>query len=57
MTILNYGLNELKSWKVFVGFQYNELLVSATNAVLADGTSSIPAFVGNGTVFAALPGN
>lgn len=55
MTILNNGLNELKSWRVFVGFQHNELLVFATNVVLADVTSSLPAFVGNGTVFAGLP--
>lgn len=55
VTILNNGLNELKSWRVFVGFQHNELLVFATNVVLADVTSSLPAFVGNGTVFAGLP--
>lgn len=54
LTILNNGLEELKSWKVFVGFKHNEFLVSASNAVLADGTS-LPAKVGNGTVFAGFP--
>ncbi|KAK9139257.1 hypothetical protein Scep_008938 [Stephania cephalantha] len=55
-TILNNGLEDLKSWKLFVGFQHDELLVSASNAVLADGTS-LPAQVGNGSgaVFAGFP--
>ncbi|RDY11975.1 COBRA-like protein 7, partial [Mucuna pruriens] len=50
LTVLNNGLEELKSWKVFVGFRHSEWLVSASNAVLADGTS-LPGAVGNGTVF------
>ncbi|EEF43039.1 COBRA-like protein 7 [Ricinus communis] len=54
LTISNNGLDALKSWKVFVGFQNDEFLVSASNAVLADGTS-LPANVGNGTVFAGFP--
>lgn len=54
LSVLNNGLQELKSWRVFVGFQHNEFLVSASNAVLADG-SSLPAGVGNGTVFAGFP--
>ncbi|KAI4344821.1 hypothetical protein L6164_012009 [Bauhinia variegata] len=54
LTVLNNGLDELKSWKVFVGFQHDELLVSASNAVLADGTT-LPASVGNGTTFAGYP--
>ncbi|XP_014509935.1 COBRA-like protein 7 [Vigna radiata var. radiata] len=54
LTVLNNGLDELKSWKVFVGFDHDELLVSASNAVLADGTT-LPAAVGNGTVFAGYP--
>ncbi|KAJ4848240.1 COBRA-like protein 7 [Turnera subulata] len=54
LTVQNNGDEELKSWKVFVGFQHDELLVSASNAVLADG-SSLPASVGNGTVFAGYP--
>ncbi|EEF39327.1 COBRA-like protein 7 [Ricinus communis] len=52
--VLNNGRDELKSWRVFVGFNDNELLVSATNAVLADGTS-FPASVGNGTVLVGFP--
>lgn len=52
--VLNNGLEELKSWRVFVGFQHDEFLVSATNAVLADG-NSLPAGVGNGTTFAGYP--
>ncbi|KAK3444471.1 hypothetical protein EUGRSUZ_A00190 [Eucalyptus grandis] len=51
LTVVNQGADELKSWMVSVGFQHDELLVSASNAVLADG-SSFPASVGNGTVFA-----
>lgn len=37
-----------------MGFRNDEYLVSASNAVLADGTS-LPANVGNGTVFAGYP--
>ncbi|XP_061344839.1 COBRA-like protein 7 [Gastrolobium bilobum] len=51
LTVLNNGLEELQAWRVFVGFQHHEWLVSASNAVLADGTS-LPGSVGNGTVFA-----
>lgn len=54
LTITNNGLDELKSWRVFVGFNNSEFLVSATNAVLADGTS-LPANVSNGAVFAGYP--
>ncbi|KAA8549115.1 hypothetical protein F0562_000799 [Nyssa sinensis] len=54
LTILNNGLEELKSWRVYVGFGNKEFLVSASHAVLADGTS-LPADVGNGTVFAGFP--
>lgn len=56
LTVLNNGRHELKSWRAFVGFQHQELLVSASNAVLADG-SSFPAEVGNGTVLAGFPIN
>lgn len=52
--ILNNDLEELKSWRVFVGFQHDEYLVSASNAVLADG-NSFPGSVGNGSVFAGYP--
>ncbi|KZV50985.1 COBRA-like protein 7-like [Dorcoceras hygrometricum] len=54
LSLLNNDLVELKSWRVFVGFQHDEYLVSASNAVLADG-NSIPGSVGNGTVFAGYP--
>ncbi|XP_031113208.1 COBRA-like protein 7 [Ipomoea triloba] len=54
LSIFNNGVDELKSWRVFVGFQHDEFLVSASNSVLDDGTS-LPAAVGNGTVFAGFP--
>lgn len=54
LTIVNNGLDELKAWRVFVGFQHDEFLVSASGAVLADGTS-LPGSVGNGTLFAGYP--
>lgn len=54
LSITNNGLDELKLWRVFVGFQHDEILVSASNAVLDDG-ESFPALVGNGTVFAGFP--
>lgn len=54
LSITNNGLEELKLWRVFVGFQHDEILVSASNALLADG-ESFPALVGNGTVFAGFP--
>lgn len=54
LTILNNDFEELKSWRVWVGFQHDEYLVSALNAVLADG-NSFPGSVGNGTVFAGYP--
>ncbi|MBA0555635.1 hypothetical protein Golob_025798 [Gossypium lobatum] len=54
LTVLNNGDEKLKSWRAFVGFKNDEYLVSASNAVLADGTS-LPANVGNGTVFAGYP--
>ncbi|XP_073133613.1 COBRA-like protein 7 [Henckelia pumila] len=49
LTVRNNGANELNNWRAFVGFQHNEILVSADGAVLADGTS-LPANVGNGTI-------
>lgn len=51
VTLLNNGLDELKSWNLFLGFQHNEVLVSASDSILADGTS-FPAQVGNGVVLA-----
>lgn len=49
-TILNTGIYELKAWKMFVGFQHDEILVSAAGAVLID-ADDFPAAVGNGTSF------
>lgn len=54
LTVRNNGPAELKNWRVFVGFRHGELLVSAANAVLADGTP-LPANVSGGTVFAGSP--
>ncbi|OMO82028.1 Glycosyl-phosphatidyl inositol-anchored, plant [Corchorus olitorius] len=54
LVVLNNGRHELKSWRAFVGFRHKELLVSASNAILADG-SSLPAEVGGGAVFAGFP--
>lgn len=38
-----------------MGFQHDEYLVSASNAVIADGSATFPGPVGNGTVFAGFP--
>ncbi|KAK4360966.1 hypothetical protein RND71_019918 [Anisodus tanguticus] len=53
-TVLNAGIYELKNWKIFIGFQNRELLVSASNAVLVNG-DDFPAPVGNGTYLAGYP--
>ncbi|XP_027770896.1 COBRA-like protein 10 [Solanum pennellii] len=53
-TVLNAGIYELKNWKIFIGFQNRELLVSASNAVLLSG-DDFPAPVGNGTYLAGYP--
>ncbi|KAM6541486.1 hypothetical protein CsatB_005933 [Cannabis sativa] len=60
LTLLNNGLDELKSWKVFLGFQHREVLVSASDSVIilqldegGEASSSsvlFPAQVGNGVV-------
>ncbi|XP_071694601.1 COBRA-like protein 7 [Rutidosis leptorrhynchoides] len=55
LLVLNNAAEELKSWRVFVGFQHNEYLVSVSNAIIADGTASLPGPVGNGTIFAGFP--
>lgn len=52
--VLNTGLYQLKNWKIFVGFQNNEILVSATNAVIVDG-NELPSPVGNGTTLSGYP--
>ncbi|KAH6834795.1 COBRA-like protein 10 precursor [Perilla frutescens var. hirtella] len=54
-SILNAGSTELKSWKMFIGFQHNELLVSADGATVVNG-DGFPIRVGNnGTVLAGFP--
>ncbi|GAB2277844.1 hypothetical protein Dimus_012547 [Dionaea muscipula] len=55
LQVLNMGNTELKSWKVFVKFQYNELLVSTDGGILVDG-DELPAQVGNnGTTIGGYP--
>lgn len=54
-SILNAGSSELKQWKMFIGFQHDELLVSADGAVVVNG-EGFPIRVGkNGTVLAGFP--
>ncbi|KAJ4976189.1 hypothetical protein NE237_001295 [Protea cynaroides] len=53
-SVLNAGALELKAWKIFIGFQHEEILVSASNAVLVDG-DDLPAPVGNGTYLVGYP--
>ncbi|XP_008788343.2 COBRA-like protein 10 [Phoenix dactylifera] len=53
-TVLNTMTEELKSWNIFVGFQHREILVSASGAVITDGTD-FPAHVENGTSFSGSP--
>ncbi|GAB4846190.1 hypothetical protein Ancab_025188 [Ancistrocladus abbreviatus] len=55
LQLMNMGTIELKSWKVIVGFQHNEMLVSAAGGILVDG-DDFPAQVGNnGTTVAGHP--
>ncbi|KAK6230352.1 hypothetical protein QUC31_001870 [Theobroma cacao] len=54
-TIMNAGTEEVKGWKMFVGFQHREILVSATNAVVVDGSGDFPVAVGNGTTLSGYP--
>ncbi|KAJ8899093.1 hypothetical protein K2173_010246 [Erythroxylum novogranatense] len=54
LAVRNNGRETLKSWKSFVRFQYNELLVSITGGVLAVATV-MPAPVGNGTELVGSP--
>lgn len=53
-TVLNAGSTEVKAWKAFVGFQHEEILVSASGAVLVGG-EDFPAEVGNGTYVSGYP--
>ncbi|POO00437.1 hypothetical protein TorRG33x02_038500 [Trema orientale] len=54
VVVVNAGSEELKGWKVFVGFQHREILVSADGAVITDG-GDFPADVGNGTYLSGYP--
>ncbi|KAL7249360.1 hypothetical protein ACSBR1_011535 [Camellia fascicularis] len=55
LMVLNAGVDELMAWKVYVGFQYDEILVSADGAVVMD-AEDLPARVGkNGTTLAGYP--
>ncbi|XP_021758813.1 COBRA-like protein 10 [Chenopodium quinoa] len=55
LQLVNMGNTELKTWKVFIGFQHRELLVSVDGAVLVDG-DEFPAQVGNnGTTIGGYP--
>lgn len=47
-TLTNVGDEELQGWKMFVGFQHHEILVSADGAILID-AGDFPADVDNGT--------
>lgn len=54
-TVLNAGVEELKAWKIFIGFQHEEILVGASGAVTIGG-EDFPAKVGNnGTYLAGYP--
>ncbi|KAJ0966115.1 hypothetical protein J5N97_027253 [Dioscorea zingiberensis] len=53
-TILNAMDTDLKAWKMFIGFQHDEILVSAGGAVVTEG-SDLPAKVGNGTSLSGFP--
>lgn len=53
-TVLNTGTHELQAWKIFIGFQHQEILVSAGGAVLVD-SEDFPASVGNGTYISGYP--
>lgn len=53
--VLNSGTEELKSWKVFIGFQHNEILVSVDGAQVVD-ADDFPIRVGkNGTTITGYP--
>ncbi|KAI3773179.1 hypothetical protein L6452_04383 [Arctium lappa] len=54
LTLTNAAQHRLNSWRLFVAFRHREFLVSASNAVLDDGTS-LPANVTGGATFAGFP--
>jgi len=53
-TVLNAMTTDLKAWKLFIGFQHREILVSVEGAVIVDG-SDFPASVENGTTLMGYP--
>ncbi|XP_073116113.1 COBRA-like protein 10 [Elaeis guineensis] len=53
-TLLNTMTEDLVAWKMFIGFQHDEILVSVSGAVITDGTG-YPAHVGNGTSLSGFP--
>nr|GEW47070.1 COBRA-like protein 7 [Tanacetum cinerariifolium] len=57
LTLTNAGTGRLNSWRVFVGFQHREILVSASNAVVVGDGVSFPVNVsgGGGVVLAGFP--
>ncbi|XP_019458562.1 PREDICTED: COBRA-like protein 10 [Lupinus angustifolius] len=54
-TLMNVGDEELKDWKMYIGFQHKEILVSADGAVPIDAEEDFPTSVGNGTTLAGNP--
>ncbi|CAI8587263.1 unnamed protein product [Vicia faba] len=46
--VLNTGKDVLRSWKLFIGFQHDEILVSADGGIPFE-AGELPAAVGNGT--------
>ncbi|KAF4378055.1 hypothetical protein F8388_020691 [Cannabis sativa] len=54
VSVVNAGSEELQAWKVFVGFQHREILVSADGAVVMDG-GDFPVDVANGTYLSGNP--
>ncbi|KAG1368259.1 putative COBRA-like protein 10 [Cocos nucifera] len=53
-TLLNTMTEDLEAWRMFIGFQHDEILVSVSGAVITDGTD-YPAHVGNGTSLSGFP--
>ncbi|RWR88430.1 COBRA-like protein 10 [Cinnamomum micranthum f. kanehirae] len=54
-SIFNAGKEELKAWQMYIGFQHDEIIVSADKGVMDDGTD-FPVSVGkNGTTLSGDP--
>lgn len=52
--VLNTMTTDLPAWNMFIGFQHHEILVSASGAVITDGTD-FPVNVENGTSLSGFP--